>query len=196
MLINGSRITATLELVVVAQIRIFANGLEANIFNVSRVNSTSVVKARFFASKTAKPNHYSSNARTPVGSHGQRFIGGSIRKVSPRCVTLFLAQDTRLMQSIPISSPSLAVRTSPPWTFTVGASLEVIKERRAQRPEARAAARQAAIKEGKEKKTESESKKKAEKAKSAAAGARGQPGRIASKMGAKGAASKVNAKTR
>lgn len=78
----------------------------------------------------------------------------------------------------------------------VGASLDVIKERRAQRPEARAAARQAAIKEGKEKKTESESKKKADKAKSAAAGARGQPGRIQSKMGAKGAATKVNAKTR
>ena len=78
----------------------------------------------------------------------------------------------------------------------VGASLDVIKERRAQRPEARAAARQAAIKEGKEKKTESESKKKAEKAKSAAAGARGQPGRIQSKMGAKGAAPKVQARTK
>lgn len=33
----------------------------------------------------------------------------------------------------------------------VGASLDVIKERRSQRPEARSAARQAAIKEGKEK---------------------------------------------
>ncbi|KAL8814540.1 MAG: hypothetical protein Q9191_008539, partial [Dirinaria sp. TL-2023a] len=80
----------------------------------------------------------------------------------------------------------------------VGASLEVIKERRSQRPEARAAARQAAIKEGKEKKSASESKKKMEKAKSAAAGARGQPGRIQSKMGAKGAANKdkATAKTR
>ena len=79
----------------------------------------------------------------------------------------------------------------------VGASLDVIKERRAQRPEARAAARQAAIKEGKEKKTAAESKKKAEKAKSASAAARGQArGGIASKQQAKGAPSKVTAKSR
>ncbi|KIW27319.1 60S ribosomal protein L24 [Cladophialophora immunda] len=75
----------------------------------------------------------------------------------------------------------------------VGASLDVIKERRAQRPEARAAARQAAIKDAKEKKAASESKKKAEKAKSAANAARGQ---ITSKQGAKGAPSKVQAKSR
>ena len=78
----------------------------------------------------------------------------------------------------------------------VGASLDIIKERRTQRPEARAAARQAAIKEGKEKKTAAESKKKMEKAKSAAGAARGQAGRIQSKMGAKGAPNKVNAKSR
>lgn len=79
----------------------------------------------------------------------------------------------------------------------VGASLDVIKERRAQRPEARAAARQAAIKEGKEKKTAQESKKKQEKAKSAAGAARGQArGGIASKQQAKGAPSKVTAKSR
>jgi len=79
----------------------------------------------------------------------------------------------------------------------VGASLDVIKERRAQRPETRAAARQAAIKEGKEKKTAQESKKKAEKAKSAAGTARGQVrGGIASKQQAKGAPSKVTAKSR
>ncbi|MCJ1378270.1 60S ribosomal protein L24 [Xylographa soralifera] len=78
----------------------------------------------------------------------------------------------------------------------VGASLDVIKERRAQRPEARAAARQAAIKEGKEKKTAAESKKKMEKAKTAAGAARGQSGAKVSKMGAKGAPSKVSAKTR
>ncbi|KAI9674593.1 MAG: 60S ribosomal protein L24 [Trizodia sp. TS-e1964] len=69
----------------------------------------------------------------------------------------------------------------------VGASLDVIKERRSQRPEARAAARQAAIKEGKEKKSAAESKKKAEKAKTAAGAARGQSTRIQSKQGAKGA---------
>jgi len=79
----------------------------------------------------------------------------------------------------------------------VGASLDVIKERRAQRPEARAAARQAAIKEGKEKKTAQESKKKQEKAKGAAGAARGQiRGGIASKQQAKGAPGKVTAKSR
>ncbi|KAI9804902.1 MAG: 60S ribosomal protein L24 [Piccolia ochrophora] len=78
----------------------------------------------------------------------------------------------------------------------VGASLDVIKERRAQRPEARAAARQAAIKESKDKKTAAESKKKAEKAKTAAQASKGQVGRIQSKQGAKGAPSKATAKTR
>ncbi|KAF2629621.1 hypothetical protein BU25DRAFT_408889 [Macroventuria anomochaeta] len=78
----------------------------------------------------------------------------------------------------------------------VGASLDVIKERRSQRPEARSAARAAAIKEGKDKKAASESAKKAEKAKSAAAGARGQVAKIQSKQGSKGAAPKVQARTR
>ncbi|KAL9131145.1 MAG: hypothetical protein Q9217_000846 [Psora testacea] len=78
----------------------------------------------------------------------------------------------------------------------VGAPLELIKDRRSQRPEAREAARKEAIAKGKAKKSESESKKKAEKAKSAAAGARGQPGRIQSKMGAKGTVNKVSAKSR
>ncbi|RMD43104.1 hypothetical protein DV735_g1996, partial [Chaetothyriales sp. CBS 134920] len=76
----------------------------------------------------------------------------------------------------------------------VGASLDVIKERRSMRPEARAAARQAAIKEGKDKKAAAESKKKAEKAKNAASVARGQArGGIASKQQAKGAQSKPTA---
>ncbi|KAH0294393.1 hypothetical protein KCU62_g203, partial [Aureobasidium sp. EXF-3399] len=75
----------------------------------------------------------------------------------------------------------------------VGASLDVIKERRSQRPEARAAARAAAIKEGKAKKSESESEKKANKAKNAASAAKGQAGKIASKQGAKGPAVKVAA---
>jgi len=78
----------------------------------------------------------------------------------------------------------------------VGASLDVIKERRSMRPEARSAARSAAIKEGKEKKAAAESKKKAEKAKTAATAAKGQTGRIASKQGAKGSAPKVKATTR
>jgi large subunit ribosomal protein L24e len=78
----------------------------------------------------------------------------------------------------------------------VGASLDVIKERRTQRPEARAAARSAAVKEGKEKRAAAESKKKAEKAKSASGAARGQATKIQSKQGSKGAAPKVQARTR
>ena len=84
----------------------------------------------------------------------------------------------------------------------VGASLDVIKERRTQRPEARSAARQAAIKEGKEKKAAAESAKKAEKAaksqsataaqksENASKAASGQTrGNIASKQGSKGVSS-------
>ncbi|KAJ5180058.1 60S ribosomal protein L24 [Penicillium capsulatum] len=78
----------------------------------------------------------------------------------------------------------------------VGASLDVIKERRAQRPEAREAARKQAIKDAKEKKAAAESKKKAEKAKSAAGAAKGAGQRIQSKQGAKGSAPKVAAKSR
>ena len=78
----------------------------------------------------------------------------------------------------------------------VGLSYEVIKDRRSQRPEAREAARKEAIAKGKEKKATAESKKKAEKAKSAAGAARGQPGRIQSKMGSKGVPNKASGKTR
>ncbi|KAK4548309.1 60S ribosomal protein L24 [Oleoguttula mirabilis] len=73
----------------------------------------------------------------------------------------------------------------------VGASLDVIKERRTQRPEARSAARAEAIKQGKEKRTEAQSVKKAEKAKTAAKSAAGQTtGRVVGKQGAKGSAPK------
>ncbi|KAL6721925.1 60S ribosomal protein L24 [Lecanora helva] len=78
----------------------------------------------------------------------------------------------------------------------VGAPLELIKDRRSQRPEAREAARKEAIAKGKEKKASAESKKKMEKAKSAAGAARGQPGRIQSKMGSKGVPNKASGKTR
>ncbi|KAF2227247.1 ribosomal protein L24e-domain-containing protein, partial [Elsinoe ampelina] len=71
----------------------------------------------------------------------------------------------------------------------VGASLDVIKERRSQRPEARAAARTAAIKEGKDKKAAANSIKKAEKAKTAATGAVRNAQKI-SKQQAKGAKGK------
>lgn len=78
----------------------------------------------------------------------------------------------------------------------VGASLDVIKERRSMRPEAREAARKAAIASGKEKRSAAQSAKKAEKAKSAASAAKGQTSRIASKQGAKGAPKKVAATSR
>lgn len=77
----------------------------------------------------------------------------------------------------------------------VGASLDVIKERRSMRPEARTAARAAAIKESKDKKNAAAAAKKADKAKNAGA-AKGQTVRQVSKMGAKGAASKPAARTR
>jgi large subunit ribosomal protein L24e len=73
----------------------------------------------------------------------------------------------------------------------------VIKEKRSMRPEARSAARLAAIKESKEKKQAAQAAKKAEKAKSAAQAAKGQAaGRVTSKQGAKGAPVKVAAKSR
>ncbi|KAL6885964.1 60S ribosomal protein L24a [Trichoderma austrokoningii] len=78
----------------------------------------------------------------------------------------------------------------------VGASLEVIKERRSMRPEARSAARAEAIKADKEKKAAAQAAKKAEKAKSAASAAKGQTQRNVSKQGAKGAQQKVAARTR
>ncbi|RDL40985.1 60S ribosomal protein L24 [Venustampulla echinocandica] len=78
----------------------------------------------------------------------------------------------------------------------VGASLDVIKERRSMRPEARSAARAQAIKEGKEKRAAAQSVKKAEKAKTAAGAAKGQNSRLTSKQGAKGAQMKVQANTR
>ena len=79
----------------------------------------------------------------------------------------------------------------------VGASLDVIKERRSMRPEARSAARLAAIKESKDKKAAEQATKKAEKAKSAGAAAKGQAhGRLTSKQGSKGAQVKVASNTR
>ncbi|OQO06992.1 60S ribosomal protein L24 [Cryoendolithus antarcticus] len=79
----------------------------------------------------------------------------------------------------------------------VGASLDVIKERRSQRPEARTAARAQAIKEGKEKKAASDSVKKAEKAKNAGKAASGQStGRVINKQGAKGASAKPRPTTK
>ncbi|KAK9478365.1 ribosomal protein L24e-domain-containing protein [Lipomyces japonicus] len=73
----------------------------------------------------------------------------------------------------------------------VGASLDVIKEKRAVRPEARKAARTESIALAKEQKKLADAKKKAEKAKNATAG-----GAKLSKQQAKGFAPKVAARSR
>ncbi|KAM0322658.1 hypothetical protein ACHAQA_009247 [Verticillium albo-atrum] len=78
----------------------------------------------------------------------------------------------------------------------VGASLDVIKEKRSQRPEARSAARAAAIKESKDKKQADAAAKKADKAKNAGLASKGQTKSISSKQGSKGSAPKVQAKSR
>ncbi|RKF81826.1 60S ribosomal protein L24 [Golovinomyces cichoracearum] len=78
----------------------------------------------------------------------------------------------------------------------VGASLDVIKEKRSQRPEVRSALRAAAIKEGKDKRVAAASAKKAEKARLAISSSKGQTSRLQSKQGAKGAPKKVQATTR
>ncbi|KAG0049583.1 60S ribosomal protein L24, partial [Gryganskiella cystojenkinii] len=67
----------------------------------------------------------------------------------------------------------------------VGASWEAIRAKRNQKPEVRAAARAAALRDGKDKKKDEAAKKKANKAKSATAAAHGQ--NKFSKQGAKGA---------
>ncbi|KAI1766765.1 ribosomal protein L24e-domain-containing protein [Hypoxylon sp. FL1150] len=78
----------------------------------------------------------------------------------------------------------------------VGASLDVIKEKRSMRPEARSAARAQAIKESKAKKAEAAAAKNSLKAKNAAVASKGQTQRIVAKQGARGAQPKVQAKTR
>ncbi|CDK27267.1 unnamed protein product [Kuraishia capsulata CBS 1993] len=74
----------------------------------------------------------------------------------------------------------------------VGASIELIKERRSQKPEARKAARDAASTAEKEKKRAEKATKKAEKAKLVAS----QGGSKISKQQAKGAFQKVHATSR
>ncbi|KAG0220223.1 60S ribosomal protein L24 [Mortierella sp. NVP41] len=68
----------------------------------------------------------------------------------------------------------------------VGASWEAIRAKRNQKPEVRAAARAAALRDGKEKKKAADATKKADKAKNANSAARGQSNKI-SKQAAKGA---------
>jgi len=76
----------------------------------------------------------------------------------------------------------------------VGAPWEMIRAKRNQKPEVRAAARAAAVREAKEKKKDDQTKRKAEKAKTATQAARGQP--KISKQQARGSQQKVAAKSR
>jgi large subunit ribosomal protein L24e len=121
----------------------------------------------------------------PTTAQEGYFGGGNIHKFT--CQILIGVQEVAKKRSR---------RTVKHQRAIVGASLDVIKEKRSMRPEARKAARDAALKEGKEKKAAEESKKKAEKAKSAATAGRGQTSKIQSKQGAKGAPKKVQATTR
>jgi hypothetical protein len=170
----------------------------------NRASSTSVVIARSSVSKTARPSPSSSNARILVALPGPSFSEDNTRRVSLRYDSLTSTQfdgrhvkDERLMKS-PVQevAKKRSRRTVKSQRAIVGASLDVIKERRSQRPEARSAARAAAIKEGKEKRAAAQSAKKAEKAKSAASASKGQASRLTSKQGAKGAPKKVQATSR
>ncbi|KAI9097361.1 ribosomal protein L24e-domain-containing protein [Phlyctochytrium arcticum] len=77
----------------------------------------------------------------------------------------------------------------------VGASLDAIKAKRAQKPEVRVAQRQQALRQAKEQKQADEQKKKQEKAKNAASRA-AQPKPKFNKQTAKGAAPKVKPTSR
>ncbi|TPX66164.1 hypothetical protein SpCBS45565_g04686 [Spizellomyces sp. 'palustris'] len=86
-------------------------------------------------------------------------------------------------------------RTVKAQRAVVGASLDAIKAKRAQKPEVRAAQRQQALRQAKEKKQADEQKKKVEKAKSTSTRA-AQPKPKFSKQQVKGAATKVKATSR
>lgn len=104
---------------------------------------------------------------------------------------------SRLLTTLQEVAKKRSRRTVKSQRAIVGASLDVIKERRAMRPEARAAQRAANLTEIKSKKAEAEKIKKAEKAKKASAAAKGQAQRsIQSKQGSKGAQMRVAANTR
>lgn len=158
-----------------------------------RANYTSAATARSFDSKTARPSRFFCSVRTRVVLLGRPYSAVSTKRASLRYV--WRCVNVRDVDEQEIAKKRTR-RTVKQQRGIVGAPLELIKDRRSQRPEAREAARKEAIAKGKLKKTESESKKKAEKAKSASGAARGQPGRIQSKMGAKGVPTKVSAKSR
>ncbi|KAF4124609.1 large subunit ribosomal protein L24e [Geosmithia morbida] len=122
------------------------------------------------------------------------------QRIYPGKGKVYVRGDSKVFRFQSGKSESLFLQRKNPrriaWTRgIVGASLDVIKEKRSQRPEARSAARQQAIKDSKEKKAASQAAKKADKAKNAAA-SKGQTVRGVSKQGAKGAAPKPTARTR
>ena len=144
------------------------------------------------------PNLFSSSAKTLAGSPGHTWAVASTRRVSLKSVspsesfffffffffgwygrssepnyrTISFCWREGNEQEVAKKRTRRVVKHQ---RAVVGASLDVIKERRSIRPEARLAARQQALKEGKEKKAAAESQKKAEKAKTAASGGKGVP---------------------
>lgn len=155
----------------------------------------------------ANPSPCSFNERTPAASHGPFSTADSTARVSLRYDThaLWTKGNARRLGEFGETqelTPAQEVakkrtrRTVKQQRAIVGASLDVIKERRTMRPEARTAARDEAIKESKEKKAAAAAAKKSEKAKTAAQASKGQTSRGVSKQGAKGAQQKVAASGR
>merc|ERR1712119_250949 len=127
------------------------------------------------------------------------------QKIYPGKGKLFVRSDSKVFRFQNGKSESLFLQRKNPrriaWTVLCrranrkGITEEQAKSRR--RRQARAAQRNAATKEAKEKRNAAQSVKKAEKAKSAAKGAAGQPtGRVVGKQASKGAAPKPKPTTR
>merc|ERR1711964_211817 len=96
------------------------------------------------------PNHQQQSRRTPVKmrTYDDTFSG---EKIYPGKGKLYVRGDSKIFRFQNGKTESLFLqrknprRTVKSQRAIVGASLDVIKERRSQRPEARSAARQAAI---------------------------------------------------
>ena len=144
-----------------------------------RASSSSAPTARSSASRTARPSPSSSSARTRAASPGPCCAGDRGGRVSlrygwpPRQYLDSLG--ARIAYTVlQEQAKTRRRRQVKSQRAVVGASLDVIKERRSQRPEARAAARSQATTAAKEKRAAAQSVKKAEKAKTASKAAAGQ----------------------
>lgn len=156
----------------------------------------------------ARPNPSFFNARIPAELHGQFFSGNNTKReylryerFSGYCQLWQLFGVIQCLGDVADDAPQEVIkkrsrRTIKSQRGIVGASLDLIKEKRGQRLEVRVAARQAAIKEGKDKRAAAASAKKAEKARLANANSKGQTSRLQSKQGAKGAPKKIQATSR